>query len=216
MKKTLLSVLAGLIVIGSASAVPGPDDRKKLCDQHPDKFVWVEKTQACIPINPCAYGVNENIAEAYCLDKVFITLPKEVDKRTMILERYVTNVLKTSIVTTNLLYDCPEEDVGKYCSNALAIKTSDGGYFAASYSDTWSVTPAYENWEGEARSYARAYAGECYGYRFMYMDHSDDMSAKVSNKAECEDIADFASVLLGDIVNYEFKTDTQECILKKG
>ena len=48
MKKTLLSVIAGLAVIGSANA-----GIKETCLEHPDKLVWVEKTQRCIPINPC-------------------------------------------------------------------------------------------------------------------------------------------------------------------
>ena len=51
MKKTLLSVMAGLTVVGSASAAPTPEERKELCQLLIDKgtHVWVEKTQACIP-----------------------------------------------------------------------------------------------------------------------------------------------------------------------
>ena len=69
MKKTLLSVLAGLTVIGSASAVPTPEDRKALCQLLIDKgtHVWVEKTSACIPVNPCKSD-DEQIKEAYCID----------------------------------------------------------------------------------------------------------------------------------------------------
>lgn len=78
MKKTLLSVLAGIAVIGSASAVPSPADRKTACEQQPDK-VWVEKTQACIDINPCLSD-NEDIKKAYCIDDYFLSnyysLPK--------------------------------------------------------------------------------------------------------------------------------------------
>ena len=69
MKKTLLSVLAGLTVIGSASAAPTPEDRKALCDLLIQKgtHVWVEKTSACIPVNPCLSD-DEQIKEAYCID----------------------------------------------------------------------------------------------------------------------------------------------------
>ena len=45
MKKTLLSVGAALAVIGSACAVPSVSDRKALCEGHPDKYVWVEKSE---------------------------------------------------------------------------------------------------------------------------------------------------------------------------
>jgi len=65
MKKILLSVIAGLIAIGSASALPSPEDRKALCEKHPDKYVWVAKTQACIPINPCMSD-DKKIEKAYC------------------------------------------------------------------------------------------------------------------------------------------------------
>ncbi len=52
-KKTLLSILAGLAVIGSASADVTVDQRKELCAKHPEKYVWVEKDQFCAPINTC-------------------------------------------------------------------------------------------------------------------------------------------------------------------
>lgn len=58
MKKTLLSVLAGLAVITSASA-----GIKETCLENPDKLFWVEASQACIPVNPCEEGEYRN---AYC------------------------------------------------------------------------------------------------------------------------------------------------------
>lgn len=61
MKKTLLSVIAGLAVIGSANA-----GIKETCLEHPDKLVWVEKTQRCIPINPCKSD-DEKIKAMYCV-----------------------------------------------------------------------------------------------------------------------------------------------------
>ena len=45
------TLLCGMV--GTAFGVPTLEDRKKLCEQNPDKFVWVEKTQTCIPQNPC-------------------------------------------------------------------------------------------------------------------------------------------------------------------
>lgn len=65
MKKTLLSVLAGIAVIGSASAVPSVGDRKEMCEKK-DGWVWVEKTQACIPVNPCDDSNDKSIIGAYC------------------------------------------------------------------------------------------------------------------------------------------------------
>ena len=69
MKKTLLAVMAGLTVVGAASAAPTPEDRKKLCEMLMEKrtHLWVEKTQACIPLNPCGNDVDPEIRKAYCL-----------------------------------------------------------------------------------------------------------------------------------------------------
>ena len=64
MKKIIFGILAGIVIIGSASAVPSPADRKRLCEQQPDKFVWVEKNQACVPINPCLSD-NREVKLAY-------------------------------------------------------------------------------------------------------------------------------------------------------
>lgn len=68
MKKTLLSVITGLAVIGSAQA-----GIKETCLQHPDKLVWVEKTQRCVPINPCLSDDKE-IKDAYCDDTTFANI----------------------------------------------------------------------------------------------------------------------------------------------
>ena len=65
MKKTLLSITAALAVIGSANA-----GLKETCLEHPDKLVWVEKTQRCIPINPCESDDAE-IKRVYCDDITF-------------------------------------------------------------------------------------------------------------------------------------------------
>ena len=65
MKKTLLSITAALAVIGAANA-----GIKETCLEHPDKLVWVEKTQRCIPINPCESDDAE-IKRVYCDDITF-------------------------------------------------------------------------------------------------------------------------------------------------
>lgn len=117
MKKTLLSILAGVAVIGSASAVPSPSDRKALCEQNPEKFVWVEKTQACIPINPCKSDDIE-IMRAYCLSREITPSKKE-----LLINEYVKNVLKTNVVSIQNMSDSDS------ASAYSAVKTQDGGYF---------------------------------------------------------------------------------------
>lgn len=64
MKKTLLSIVVIISVIGVAKA-DIVEKLKGVCLQHPDKLVWVEKTQRCIPINPCNSD-DKKIRAAYC------------------------------------------------------------------------------------------------------------------------------------------------------
>ena len=71
MKKTLLSVIAGLAVIGSATAVPSMDVQQKNCED--GQHVWVEKTKTCVPINPCLSD-DADIKRAYCDDKTFANI----------------------------------------------------------------------------------------------------------------------------------------------
>ncbi|MBO4583319.1 MAG: hypothetical protein J5714_04675 [Alphaproteobacteria bacterium] len=69
MKKTLLSVVAGLAVIGSSFAVPSLDRQREDCEENPN-FVWVEMTKTCVPVNPCNSD-NMEIKRAYCDEVTF-------------------------------------------------------------------------------------------------------------------------------------------------
>ena len=66
MKKTLLSVLAGITVIGSAAALPTPKQRELLCKKRPDKYLWVPAGDgACVEYNPCMSDSSTD-REVYC------------------------------------------------------------------------------------------------------------------------------------------------------
>ena len=120
MKKTLLSMLAGIAVVGSAFAVPSPDDRRALCEQHPDKYVWVEKTQACIPVLPCLSD-NISIVNAYCAN-----VGSFVDEGVMraVHNKYIEQILHTHALSSS--YHDNGGDRGGYYSYKLA----DGGYIS--------------------------------------------------------------------------------------
>ena len=134
MKKTLLSVLAGLAVIGSASAAPTPEDRMALCDLLIQKgtHVWVEKTEACIPADPCGNGVNDTIRSAYCLTDLgerFVF--RGVDGLADFVKRYTEKVLKAPTPQPDMLYGiAPQPDgyKGVYTTN-----TNDLGFFGFNY-----------------------------------------------------------------------------------
>lgn len=66
MKKIVFGILALFVVAGSVSAVPSVDDRRAMCEKT-DGYVWVPKTKACIPVNPCKSD-NFTIKDAYCVD----------------------------------------------------------------------------------------------------------------------------------------------------
>ena len=70
MKKSLLFGLGGFMIVSSVFALPAPEDRKALCEKYPDKYVWVEKTEACVPVNPCLSD-NAKIKQSYCDDETF-------------------------------------------------------------------------------------------------------------------------------------------------
>lgn len=69
MKTTLLTIFVVFAVVGTAFAVPSAGDRKALCKKYSDKYVWVEKSEACIPVNPCLSDAI-SIRNAYC-DNIF-------------------------------------------------------------------------------------------------------------------------------------------------
>ena len=65
MNKILLSGLASLAVIGVANGGITTEVAREICLRHPDKYIWVENTKRCIPINPCKSD-NETIVNTYC------------------------------------------------------------------------------------------------------------------------------------------------------
>ena len=186
MKKTLLSILAGLSVIGSALAAPTPEDREELCKLLIEKgtHVWVEKTEACIPVNPCLSD-EEDIRNTYCIsipdmEQNGIALENERQVKTF-LDRYAEKVLKTDVL-----------DI-KYLDNGgVAVKTDDDGYYA--FQQVKASTC-----ETQARTAALAYGKEMKEVKndsgFTYV------ITKISEQ-DCTDIKDFENLL------YE-KTDTK-------
>lgn len=189
MKKTLLSVLAGLAVIGSANAAPSPADRKALCEKHPEKYVWVEKDQFCVPINPCRDATGE-VKGAYCL-YAQPTLPSDQGLFNQIMGRYLETQHKTSLKSAEVLD-------GHY----MAVKTTDGGYYVISVTD---VNDKDADWCNYAIKYA-AYAYWKYPWEdidlngVIIMKNFNDSSYVDGDSTECQDIKDFASLLAGKLV----------------
>ena len=187
MKKTLLSVIAGLAVINAASAVPSPADRKALCEKHPEKYVWVEKDQFCVPINPCE-GANDAVRIAYCFDKV--VLPSNKEKRNMIMDRYIHEVMGTVA-----------SDVKEISDRVVGIKTNDGGYIAFLQGSKSDQSNCLLNLMYSVSAYGHLPSDlyqETDNYILLGYGDLNDISS-----TEMTDIADFASLLQNDVITYD-------------
>ncbi len=155
MKKTLLSVIAGLAVINVASAAPSVADRKALCEKHPDKYVWVAKTEACVPINPCKSD-SSTIQEAYC-NRVF----KDVQldnwrKGATVVEEYARNNLGVGVIIKELKNHGVE--AGLFGQDYVRAVLDDGGYMVFEFDDLSDLGGADVR-EGAGRAACAVYGG---------------------------------------------------------
>lgn len=76
MKKLMIGIAGIMAMVASVNAAD--TEKIKAACQSSDKTVWVEKTQACVPVNPCESG-NETIRSLYCqnhADVFYYAVPK--------------------------------------------------------------------------------------------------------------------------------------------
>ena len=176
----LLSVLAGVMVVGSASALPSLEQRQALCEKHPDKYVWVSKNNACIPINPCEAN-DKTIGEAYCIVGAS-ALPANIEKAKLLVEKYTQNVMGTTMSDLNVLDN-------RYYS----LETSDGGYYVLHKGASDEEINVY---------LAAQWSAWAHGYDWSGLKNT---TFQVSDEKTCNDIIDFASVFSGDTLSGKFK-----------
>ena len=195
MKKTLLSVVAGLAVVSAANA-----GIKETCLEHPDKLVWVEKNQRCIPINPCVSDDIE-IRDTYC-DIDFNTIE---DNLVQIVKLYARNVLGTEVSSTTHL---SSNDGYWY----LAVKTMDGGYFVAAGAGFVEYTKDHlvANVIFDARK-ALGVNGPCVGAEGKFECYTR-IDGHVLVEQDCNEIAQLASSLSGVSINSSYKADEKTCV----
>ena len=179
MKKTLLLSLIGLMVTGSVFALPSVDDRKTSCQKQPTEYVWVEKNETCIPINPCESYVGSDLKKAYCIEREYKISEEAFDMG--ILDRYIKSVLNTTKTSCKKLMDS-----NKY----IACHFSDGGY-AVFYNVFWDI---YTD-----PRYAAMWAA-CSAYNKGGYDYKDGffICENTESKEDCTDMGEFASQLSGE------------------
>lgn len=191
MKKTLLSVVAGLAVVSAANA-----GIKETCLEHPDKLVWVEKTQRCIPINPCESDDPE-IKRVYC-DEFFIYADmRDSVKRDKLIKKYLgTNNIDVKLIDVWSSY--PME-------RGVMLVRYSGDYRAMPYGGgTESFGSFYPHWVA-----CNIYGG----YIGVYTgDEEADNEEKYTrcagdgiNQSTCQELANFVSDLENRNVNYKYE-----------
>lgn len=193
MKNFLLLVIAGLVVINAANA-----GIKETCLEHPDKLVWVEKTQRCIPINPCTSD-DEDIRKAYCVSPDFripvtSNLPKVSDGAflSLVLKKYFQNVMNTNIDSIRL--------VSPLYEHYVAVTTDDNGYYVMDF-DTFEEPNI---WAPHDTLYMeQLYKATCWSYGKIATNAGTytnfEMKCDDVTETQCENIIDFANVLLQSI-----------------
>lgn len=188
-------MVAGLAVIGSAFAVPSLDTQRTRCDEDPEHFVWVERTQACVPLNPCLSDVPE-IVRGYCSEYY---LPADISQQDFVIDKMLKS-WGTSLFA--------KKDLG---DGYIALITYDGRYSVHhiidnehSYGKTIAIQWAFEIYGYDEIDIKSDYEGKDGGLRGIY----DVVSVKSSE--ECEDIKNFA-MMLNAVEKWEYKNG--ECRL---
>ena len=201
MKKTLLSVAAGLAVVGAANA-----GIKETCLEHPDKLVWVEKTQRCIPINPCKSDDKE-IHDAYCVDWGFCA-PVVTDKQ---LKLWLSKWIRSDVIEIKRL------GLNENGAETVGAKTADGYYFAY-----WCAAEDERDWGCAlvADKVAEAYNHDTARYYLSAEDKQiveqggmiDNQNKYIyaENEAKCVEIKEFAEALFEQ--QYDVKYEDNKCI----
>lgn len=215
MKKTLLSVLAGLAVISSASA----SSIKDTCLKNPDNFVWVEdkgdpEKGSCVPVFPCK---NEKFS-SYC-DKSFAggRTNKQVN-----LSRGSVGALVNKRLEKFYHLTGTEHKQGTSLWNAggqdyYAVKTSDGGYLSFEFDDT-SESITSTALAGTLHSVCSAF-----GARDLADNDNETRCKGIQSEQECEEMHELATSLNDQFGNKVFGSyllkrtyngDKQICVLE--
>lgn len=196
MKKTLLSILAGVVVIGSASAVPGPEDRERMCKQQPDKYVWVEKGNgACVEINPCKSD-NADVKNAYCN-----TMFKDVQLGTpyegvVVVKEYINKHLGLDIVNKKGIVR-HDVDTSLFAQDYIPAKLSDGGYIVFEFDDLSDIAGG-DSYEGASKAACLIYGGN-YKSRLRAVSETGFYCTDVA-ESDCDEVAYLASKILNGVL----------------
>jgi hypothetical protein len=184
-KTLMVGAVLSTVVFNSVFAV-SVDDRKTFCEKHPDKYVWVEKNEACVPINPCASS-NESIKTAYCIESPAVGHVK-------LIEKYIQYNLNTNIASS------------KSFDGVFAVNLMDGGYMVFSPSKAFDGFGTTEEFISSAFwVYGKDNTIERLDERVIY-------SNKIETRDVCAEIADLSTLGNGALCTYDYGNTT--CVIK--
>ena len=188
MKKTLLSVGAALAVIGSAAAV-GPDT----CN--PEKYVWVEKDELCIPKNPCK-SKSDVIRKAYCNTTFKNVQLGNWRQGRVVAEAYSKRYLGTDITNANDMYY--DKDTSLFGQDYLPAKLSDGGYVVFEFDDLADIAGG-DKYDGAAEAACLIHGGR-YGTQAMGDGGETLIGLYCSgvSESDCKAVSSLASEILSN------------------
>ena len=205
MNKILLSGLAGLAVINAAVAVPSPADRRALCEKHPEKYVWVEKTETCVPINPCKSD-NSSIVEAYC-NKTFANVQLGNWTKGLKLARaYVERNLGTSVIGDGRRIR-KNIDISTFGQDYIPCETSDGGYVVFEFDDLSDWTRS-DILEGSIKGACKIFGD--LGILYHIHEKNTYTCPNVDNENDCTTVAELASDVSDRIIQSEYVNSTND------
>lgn len=183
MKKTLLSAVAGLAVIGSACAA-GPDT----CN--PDKYVWVEKDELCIPKNPCK-SKSDVIRNAYCSKAFEFVQLGNWRKGVTVVEAYLDKQRGLGMTNTGDIGN--DKDTSFFGQDYIPAKTTDGGYVVFEFDDLSDLGGADVR-NGIAQAVCIAYSGRYLNFE-RYGGREDFFSCKRVSESDCLEMAQIMTEL---------------------
>ena len=173
--KLILGALLGATICGSAFADSSVDTRRAFCEQA-DGFVWVEKTKACIPVNPCGND-NAEIVQAYCIEVPF----------------YSTPAVYNAFVEKGLHSEVKKGEFIKLSDDKTAVYTTDGDYRVFKRMPKTDYAGLHQ-----------MIAAACFPYGEADFDYSNDtcpLAADDSDDADklCNEVANLASSIAGEV-----------------
>jgi len=197
--KIIFGALLGATVCSGAFAMSA-EEQKAFCESHPDNYVWVEKNQECIPVNPCN-SKDDHISGTYCANSGL----GGCKHSRVSTEKYFQNVWNTSIEEEIDLGTEEVDGIG-LSRNMTAYKTTDGNYLVLLQGVSHDTCTAADI-AGDA-FWAHGIGSVLYDSKVeAHVYNREGMERKELTESDCSEIADFATSIGDHLYHANFEGD---------